>query len=353
MLAAVQARLGLLRDLADTWGRLEDETPQGPDGTASHKAEFSANRGLVLFQLRRYEAAEGQFQKWLARYSQARGRPEVLLHLGLSQLRTGKDAEAARNLDVFLQEFPAHARAQEALYASALSHLRSRAHAKAAERLARWLEGAQGGREAEQVREAWFLLAGARFESADWKGAAAAYHEILKRYPEDGRQQVILQRLAATYDRLGEQEGSGEAVRRLEERYPDPKTRGRVSLLLGKERLLRKQWDKALRALELAARSPEADVRAEGLYRLARLHAEQGRDRAALEALERIPRAAQEKAEWGAEADYLRGAAYEGEKEWDRAVEAYRMAARRSQSPSLARAALDRIAKIESLRWSQ
>ncbi|MFQ5912819.1 MAG: tetratricopeptide repeat protein [Nitrospinota bacterium] len=354
MLGTVQTRLGLLNELAETWGRLEAETPDGAGGgAASQKAEFSANRGLVLFQLGEFSAAERQFQEWLIRYPSERNRAEVLLHLGLAQLRTGKNADAALRLDAFLKENPDHPRVPEALYASALGHLRGKDYPKAAERLAGWLNSVKDGAGSEQVKEAWFLLAGARFESADWKGAAAAYHQILKLFPQDKRRETVLQDLSRAYDRLSEQEGSDEALQWLEKHYPDRRIRAKVFLRLGKERLFRKEWARAGRYLQVAVQSPEPQVKGEGLYRLARAYIQQGMYQEALEAMSQIPKSVQEKAEWRADAEYLRGVAYEEEKEWEKAVKAYRGAARHSSSDSVARAALDRIAKIESLRWNQ
>ncbi|MDP7385943.1 MAG: hypothetical protein QF593_07935, partial [Nitrospinota bacterium] len=61
----------------------------------------------------------------------------------------------------------------------------------------------------------------------------------------------------------------------------------------------------------------------------------------------------EESADWRADAEYLRGVVYEGEKQWEKAVKAYRVAARQTSSPSVARAALDRIGRIESAKWKK
>ncbi len=353
LLATVQIRLGLINELAGTWAKLEAAIPEGRDGAASpQKAEYSANRGLVLFRLEEYAAAQRQFQEWLTRYPHEKNRSQVLLYLGLAELRTGKNADAAVHLDTFLNENPRHPRAAEALYASAVGYLRGKKYPEAAERLTRWLSGVKDGNGSEQVREAWFLLAGARMEAKDWKGTAAAFHRILKRYPGDRRRKSALHNLAAAYGRLGEQDGSDEAFRWLEERHPDLSIRGKIFLRLGKERLRRKEWERAVRYLREAVRSPDSQVKAEGFYRLASVHVRQEKYHEALQTMAQIPESVQEKAEWRADAEYLRGVAYEGQKDWENAVKAYRVAARHASSSSLARAALDRITKIESLRWN-
>ena len=63
-------------------------------------------------------------------------------------------------------------------------------------------------------------------------------------------------------------------------------------------------------------------MRAEGLFRLASANVRRGNQREALQAIEKIPRAVEESADWRADAEYLRGVLYEGEKQWEKAVKA-------------------------------
>jgi tetratricopeptide (TPR) repeat protein len=355
MLASVQTRLGLMRELVDTWAKLEATLPSRPDAPATtvEKAALSANQGLVLFRLKDYAGAEKRFRHWLSRYPDAKNRPEVLLHLGLAELRIGKNAEAGLHLDSFVSEFPSHPQASEALYASALGYLRGKEYSKSTERLERWLAGAKGKNSPERVREAWFLLAATYEKAENWKEAASSYHQILTLYPQDPQEKAVFHRLTAFYDRLSLQAGSEETFRWLEERHPDRELRGRIFLQLGKKHLLRKEWDRAIQHLRDAVRSPEEFVKGEGYYRLARIYVHQGKHREALEAMAKVPASVHDQADWKAEADYIQGVAYEGEKDWEMAIQSYRVAARSALTAPVARAALNRISRLESRRWNQ
>ena len=351
VLAAVQTRLGLLREVADTWTRLEAEAVRGVEGgTADGLTEFSANRGFVLFRLKEYASAERAFRNWLTRYPRDKRRPLILLHLGLAEIRTEKFADGVSHLDAFLKENPSHPRVRDALYASALGAMRMKDYASSARRLANWLAGAEEGGDAGRQKEAWFLLAAARFELAEWKLAAAAYHRILKGYPKDKRREAILLKLGVAYDRMAEVDGLDAVLGWVSAHAPEFR-KGKLFLRLGKDRLRRRQWKRAAAYLRVAAQSEDPIVRAEGLFRLASANVRGGNQREALQAIEKIPRAVEESADWRADAEYLRGVVYEAERQWEKAVKAYRVAARQTSSPSVARAALDRIGRIESAKW--
>ncbi len=355
MLASVQTRLGLLRELVDTLGKLETALPTRPDASTSNSehAALSANQGLVLFRLKDYAAAEERFRYWLTRYPDAKNRPEVLLHLGLAELRLGKNTDAAHHLDSFVNEFGSHPQAQEALYASALGYLRGREYAKSTERLEKWLAGAKAEKSPERVKEAWFLLAATHEKAENWKEAASSYHRIMRLYPQESKKKPVFYRLTALYDRLSRQAESEQTLRWLEERYPDRKLRGRIFLQLGKEHLQRKEWNQAIHYLRDAVRSPEEFVKGEGYYRLASIYIHRGKHRQALEAIANVPVAIHDQADWKAEADYIQGVAYEGEKDWENAIRSYRVAARSAMTAPVARAALDRISQLEFRRWKK
>jgi tetratricopeptide (TPR) repeat protein len=86
---------------------------------------------------------------------------------------------------------------------------------------------------------------------------------------------------------------------------------------------------------------------------LARIYVHQGKHREALEAMAKVPASVHDQADWKAEADYIQGVAYEGEKDWEMAIQSYRVAARSALTAPVARAALNRISRLESRRWNQ
>ena len=353
-LAIVQTRMGMLNEVTETWRNLEAAVPDGRDEKGrAQKAEFSANRGLVLFRLKEYFSADAQFREWLNRYPAEKNRPEVLLHLGLTALQIGKNSDAVRHLKTFLKENPDHQSAREALYAAALGALRTNDYVTSSELLTKWVGEAGKQTEPKRLQEGWFLLAASRFALADWKGAAKAYHRILNHYPSEKRRKMILGKLETIYDNLTSKDGVEATLRWMDVNASRFDQKEEIFLRLGKKHLALKQGDRASEYFQVVAGSKDPAINGDASFRLARILVDRGEYQEALQLLEEIPEDVFKAADWRAEAEFLRGVAYEARKNWDEAVNAYRAAARQTSSPDIAGEALRRMAKIETVRWKQ
>lgn len=350
-LAIVQTKLGMLNEVAKTWRDLEVEVPNDQNkNSKAQKAEFSANRGLVLFRLKDYPSAVTQFHNWLGKYFGEKNRPKVLLYLGLAELEMGKNSDAIGHLKTFLKENPLHPKAREALYAAALGALRTNDYASSSELLSKWVVEAEEQSNPERLKEGWFLLAASRFASTDWKGAAKAYHLLLERYSIVKRRKMILGKLESIYDHLTGKDGIEATLKWIATHVPRFPQKGEIFLRLGRKYLSLKNKDRALELFQVAASSRNSKINGGANFRLARILVDKGKHQEALLVLEQIPGSVFSVAEWRAEAEFLRGVAYEGQKEWDKAVQAYRLAARQTSSPDIAGKAVRRISRIETVR---
>ena len=304
----------------------------------------------MLFRLKNYPGAVDQFHDWLSKYFMEKNRPKVLLYLGLAELEMGKNSDSIGHLKTFLKENPVHPKAREALYAAALGALRTNDYATSSELLSKWVVEAEEQSDPEGLKEGWFLLAASRFASTDWKGAAKAYHLLLERYSIKKRREMVLGKLESIYDHLTSKDGIKKTLKWINIHVSQFPQKEKIFLRLGKKYLSRNKGDLASEYFQVAASSKNSEVNGDANFRLARILVDKGDHQEALLVLEQIPNDIFSVAEWRAEAEFLRGVAYEGQKEWDKAVSAYRLAARQTSSPDIAGKAVRRISRIETAR---